>query len=96
LDEGTEDKCSANIDWLAYPSLVLPVKKDIPDALDGLPEWPWHDTTGENFRLPDRLIKDRRSTISLPNGVAFRFALFRLSKSVLDLRTRFEPPFEFQ
>ena len=37
-----EDECSANIDWLAYRFLVLPVKKDIPDALDGLPECPWH------------------------------------------------------
>jgi hypothetical protein len=36
-----EDECSAKVDWLAYPFLVLPVKKDIPDALDGLPECPW-------------------------------------------------------
>jgi hypothetical protein len=59
-----EDECSANIDWLAYPFLVLPVKKDIPDALDGCPECTWHGTTGEHSRLPDRLIKDRRPTIS--------------------------------
>jgi hypothetical protein len=37
-----EHKRSAKIAWLAYPFLILPVKKDIPDALDGLPECPWH------------------------------------------------------
>jgi hypothetical protein len=48
-----EDRCSANIDWLAYPFLVLPVKKDIPDALDGLRECPWHDkgSSAQPFQL---------------------------------------------